>query len=110
MKKNLPPIISWSKTKDDIYDEEGEVIGSKEYILIDLVYVPPKLRRQGVAKKLLKNELIKMKKKGLPIFLAALPKEKDIDMDQLVEFYERMGFCVDEESLGGATVIMEYMK
>ena len=98
--------ISYSENVDPIFDEEGDKIGEKRYILIDLVYVCPEDRRKGIARKMLEELITELKKQPLPVKLVALPKEKSIDIDDLVEFYESVGFSVSEEQ-GCSGVLME---
>lgn len=98
--------VSFSESEDFDLDEEGAEVGTGKYILIDLVYVAPEFRGQGVARKMLLDTLEELKKQPLPVKLVALPKEKGIDQDRLVEFYEECGFSVSEQQ-GCAGVIME---
>jgi GNAT superfamily N-acetyltransferase len=90
--------VSWSIECDDIYDEEGEVIGSEEYVLIDKIFVKKEDRRKGIARTMLLNEIeiIKKEHKGIDIKIAAYPfDDKECDMEGLVSFYESVGFEVE---------------
>lgn len=89
------------------YNVEEDPFTEEKYVLIDLVYTYPQYRRQGYAEKILMKTITEIKRKHprLPIRLAALPKENSIDMVDLVEFYEDMGFEVINTS--GHAVIME---
>lgn len=103
MEKNY---VSYSENSDPIFDDEGAEIGNTIYILIDLVYVCPSDRGKGIARKMLMDTLSEIKDRNMPIKLIALPKEKGIDQDRLVSFYESCGFSVSEEQ-GCSGVIME---
>lgn len=99
--------VSWELCEDPIFDEEGDEIGSEEYVLIEKVFVPAHQRRQGVARKMLRNALADIKRHypSLPIKVAALPFGPDpIEMDDLVAFYESEGFSVTNTD--GHAVIM----
>jgi len=96
-----------------IYDEvEIDRSTGEEYkekrVHIDFVYVYPEYRRQGHARELINKTLkdIENKYPKLPIYMVAEPKEDNIDMGNLVEFYEDMGFEV--VSAEGDSVILEY--
>lgn len=99
--------ISWGLNSDDIYDEEGDVVGQDEYVLIEKLYVAPADRRQGVAREILREALAEIAKihSGMTVKLAALPFGDDaIDMADLVAFYESEGFSID--NCDGHAVIM----
>ena len=100
--------VSWDLNEDLVFDSEGEEIGSEEYVLIEKLFVPPHQRRQGVARKLLREAIAEVRQQyhDLPIKIAALPFGDDqIDMDDLVAFYESEGFSVTNTD--GHAVIME---
>lgn len=99
--------VSWSLNEYPVFDE-GEEVGSEEYVLIEKLFVPSNQRRQGVARKLLREAIAEAKSKhpDLPIKIAALPFGEDqIDMSDLVAFYESEGFSVS--NCDGHAVIME---
>ena len=98
--------ISYSENTDPIFDNEGNEIGEEKYILIDLVYVCSEDRRKGIARKMIEELLPELKSQPLPVKLVALPKEKSIDQDDLVYFYESLGFS-PSETQGCSGVIME---
>lgn len=103
----MDTFISWSLTSDDIYDDEGDVVGSEEYALIEKLYVNVADRGQGVGRELLVSTLadIAQQYPGVCIKVAALPFGEDaIDMTDLVAFYESVGF--DVEDTNGPAVIM----
>ena len=100
--------VSYCQEEELLLDSEGNEIGSEPYMLISHVYVHPEYRRQGHARRLLATAIKEMEKTGLSICLAALPEEDNIDMDDLVAFYESAGFAVDEDKQGGDAVVMEY--
>ena len=99
--------VSWDLNEDPILDEEGNEVGAEEYVLIEKIYVPAEQRRQGLARKMLREALKEAKEKhaGLTIKIAALPFDGDaIEMDDLVAFCESEGFEV--ENTDGHAVIM----
>ena len=100
--------VSWSLNEDPVFDGDGEEVGSEEYVLIEKLFVPPRQRRQGVARKLLREAISEAKQQypTLSIKVAALPFGDDqIDMAELVAFYESEGFSVS--NCDGHAVIME---
>ena len=100
--------ISWDVTEEPIFDDEGNEIGADEYVLIEKIYVPADKRRQGIARKLLREAIAEAKQQypTLIIKIAALPFGYDpIDMSDLVDFYESEGFAVVD--CNGHAVIME---
>ena len=100
--------VSWSLNEYPVFDSEGEEIGSKEYVLIEKLFVPPSQRRQGIARKMLREAIAEAKQQypALSIKVAALPFGDDqIDMSDLVAFYESEGFSVS--NCDGHAVIME---
>ena len=38
--------VSWDVSEDPVFDDEGEEIGSEEYVLIEKLFVPSHQRRQ----------------------------------------------------------------
>ena len=100
--------VSWSLNEDPVFDSEGEEIGAEEYVLIEKLFVPPHQRRQGVARKLLREAIAEARQRypDMPIKIAALPFGDDrIEMADLVAFYESEGFSVTNTD--GHAVIME---
>lgn len=104
------PFTSWSVDSDDIYDAAGDVVGSDDYVLIDKVFVPEGMRGKGVGRKVLADALREARARHpeLPVKLAALPDKGAgaLDMNELVSWYERMGFDVTDTS--GHAVIMQH--
>lgn len=99
--------VSWDVNEDHVFDGEGEEVGSEEYVLIEKLFVPSHQRRLGVARKLLREAIAEAKQQypTLPIKVAALPFGDDqIDMVDLVAFYESEGFSVTNTD--GHAVIM----
>ena len=104
----MKAFISWGLTEEPIFNGDGEEIGSEEYVLIEKLFVPPRQRRQGIARKLLRDAIAEARQQcpNLPIKVAALPFGDDqIEMDDLVAFYESEGFSVTNTD--GHAVIME---
>ena len=91
--------ISYGIEKDDIYDDEGDVVRVDEYILICKLWVPLEARGNGLGRKMLTEAIldIKTEKPGMKIKLAADSSE-DMDMERLVAFYESVGFYICEDS------------
>jgi GNAT superfamily N-acetyltransferase len=100
--------VSWEVTSDDIYDDEGDVVGRDDYILIEKVYVASEFRGCGVGAELVRRALkeIEEAKTGLDVKLAALPDVDGMEMGDLVAWYERFGFSVDESVADCHAVIM----
>ena len=99
--------VSWDLNEDLVFDSEGEEIGSEEYVLIEKLFVPPHQRRQGIARKLLREAIAEARQQyhDLPIKVAALPfGDERIEMADLVAFYESEGFSVLD--CAGHAVIM----
>ena len=104
----MEAFISWGLTEEPLFDSEDEEVGSKEYVLIDKLFVPPRQRRQGIARKMLREAIAEAKQQypTLLIKVAALPFGDDrIDMVDLVTFYESEGFSVSD--CNGHAVILE---
>ena len=105
----MEAFISWGLTEEPIFNGDGEEVGSKEYVLIEKLFVPPHQRRQGIARKLLRDAIVEAKQQyhTLSIKVAALPFGGDdqIAMADLVAFYESEGFSVSD--CAGHAVIME---
>jgi GNAT superfamily N-acetyltransferase len=97
--------VSYGIDSESQWDDEGEET-SFDYILIDLVYVRPEHRRQGVAREMMKAVVAELRKQELPVKLAALPKGDSIEMEDLVAFYASLGFSPTQEQ-GGDAVVME---
>ena len=104
----MEAFVSWGLTEEPLFNGEGEEVGSKEYVLIEKIFVPPRQRRQGVARKLLREAIAEAKQQypTLPIKVAALFFGDDrVDMADLVAFYESEGFSVS--NCDSHAVIME---
>jgi len=101
--------VTWSLDEDDIYDDEGDIEDTEEYALIDKIYVPVSQRGSGEGKRLLLGAIkqIQTEHPNLPIKITAYPFGEDkMDMTDLVDWYERMGF--DVTNTDSHAVIMEY--
>ena len=100
--------VSWDLNEYPVFDGDGEEVGSKEYVLIEKIFVPSHQRRQGIARKLLREAIAEARQQyhNLPVKIAALPFGDDqIDMADLVAFYESEGFSVS--NCDSHAVIME---
>lgn len=85
-------------------DDEGSEIMSKPYNLVTGVHVEKGERGKGIARKLLEDEISKVKN-DLPIRLSADPMDSETDQDKLVKFYESMGFSLEDQT-GQSGVVM----
>lgn len=70
------------------------MIANKEAWVYNL-HVWPEYRRQGRARKLLKNVIVEIRECGYEgkIFIEAIP-DADIDVDKIKDFYESMGLTI----------------
>ena len=104
----MEAFVSWGLNEEPLFSVDGEEVDSKEYVLIEKIFVPPRQRRQGVARKLLREAIADARNQypTLSIKVAALPFGDDpISMIDLVTFYESEGFSVSD--CNGHAVIME---
>lgn len=104
----MEAFVSWGLTEEPLFDSDGEEVGSKEYVLIEKLFVPPSQRRQGIARKLLREAIAESRQQypTLSIKVAALPFGDDqIEMVDLVAFYDSEWFSVTNTD--GHAVIME---
>lgn len=106
MVKNEYGYVAMSINDEIAFDDEGDESVIGQYVMIDLVYVQPKYRGHGHARELVELAKVEAKSTGLPVKLAALPKEKCMSQDDLVAFYESCGFTPTDEQ-GGSAVVME---
>ena len=90
--------ISYDLTSEEVYNRDGDVVGYDDYVLIEKLFVAVEDRRQGVARKMLRDAIADIRKEHgnkMSIRLAALPFGEDaIEMEDLVAFYESEGFSV----------------
>ena len=97
--------ISWDIQSDDIYDEEGDVVGQEDYALIEKIWVPAADRGAGKGRKMLRETIEQIRAEGHDkVKIAALPFDGGMDMEDLVGFYESEGFDVEDNN--GHAVIM----
>ena len=104
----MQSFISYDVQADEVYNDEGDVTGQDQYVLIEKLYVAPADRRQGKGRTMLREALaeIAAQQPGMDVRLAALPFGEDaIDMADLVAFYESEGFSID--NCDGHAVIMK---
>jgi len=103
--------VSYSKTNDPSFDEDGYETPGEDYVLIDKVFVPKDKRGQGTGKKIIKqaiHEIMNSEDKNLDIRLSADPFDGGMDQEKLVKFYEKLGFSVDDYVEGMPGVMMTY--
>jgi HK97 family phage portal protein len=91
-------------------DEDSETFGEEiptgdEYVLFALVYVNPNDRGQGHAGKLLDRAIENTAGTGREIKLIADPKEESIKLEDLVSFYKKHGFNVDDDFPGSGVLM-----
>ena len=104
--------ISIGKRSDPVesIDEFGDVdvIDGPEYNLLEKVFVNPEHRGKGVGRKLIEDEISKIKN-NLPIRLSADPFDGGMNQQKLVKFYESLGFEIDDyvEGMSGAAMTMK---
>lgn len=86
--------ISFCVNSDDVYNDEGEVIDSVEYWLIEKVYTPFEMRGRGIARQMMNDALAEMKleESSLPVRLWCEAQDEDTDHELLAAFYESFGF------------------
>ena len=97
--------ISWDIQSDDIYDEEGDVVGQEDYALIEKIWVPATDRGAGKGRQMLRETIAQIRAEGHDkVKIAALPFDGGMEMEYLVAFYESEGFDVEDTS--GHAVIM----
>jgi hypothetical protein len=109
--------IDYSISSDTIFDHEGNEFEGPEYHLIDKIYVQPNERGTGKASKMLKETIEKMQKTrpDLPIKVNALPFDKNssppgLDMEELVRFYEKHGFDIENTEGNAVGLVMPALK
>lgn len=73
------------------------------------LYVRPKDRRKGIAKKLVSEEIIKLKKarpfKPIRLYVCPFSSKKGMNKDQLINFYKTFGFKMTHYELYGCPVM-----
>lgn len=72
-----------------VYSEE------QDEIILDLLYVDPAERRQGIGTQLVQKLQQLSQIAGKPITLYAEPQENNISKADLIAFYEKLGFSQD---------------
>ena len=86
----------------DVEVHENEITEEK-YVKIDYLYVNENCRKQGHGEELLDQAIDYAKTFNLPVYIVACEFNEDvIELADLVEFYESMGFeveCAESESI-----------
>jgi GNAT superfamily N-acetyltransferase len=78
----------WDLISEEIFDEDGEVVGENEYVLIENLFVVSSQRGKGYATDLLNLAISTITKQtSLPIKIVAEPKENSVCQNRLIEFY-----------------------
>ena len=88
-----------------IESEEQEDGDDYQYPLIAKVYTHPEERRQGVATRLIKEAIDVIAKEWNLVYIVAEPLEGNISTEDLVAFYEKMGFSVDEDKTDKSVIL-----
>lgn len=103
----MTQFISYSIDSSEIFDNDGEVIGTEEFWLIEKIYVPSELRGNGIARKMMTKALVEMKTENaeLSVKLWCEAQDDDTDQELLAAFYESFGF---EATGNGAEMEMSF--
>ena len=98
--------VSWDLETEVLFDEDGCEYDGEQYAMIEKIWVPESDRGQGKGRKMLESAIadIKAEHGKITIKIAALPFDNGMDMEDLVAFYESVGFDVEDTS--GHAVIM----
>lgn len=72
------------------------VLDNEKYFIYNL-YIEPRYRRKGHAKKLLTYVIKEIKETGYDkeIYIEARPKESSIDINLLIKFYKSLGLTIE---------------
>lgn len=89
----------------DIISEEQPDTDDYQYPIIAKVYTHPDERRQGIATQLIKETIDIIAKEWNLVYIVAEPLENNISTEDLVAFYEKMGFSVDEDKTEKSIVL-----
>ena len=94
--------VSYPIQQEEIYDEEGEVSYGDDYWLVEMCYVAPELRGQGIARKMMEQAIAKMRSERpeLTIKLVCEAQDEDTDQELLAGFYETLGFEAVGDEIG----------
>ena len=103
--------VSWEEHTDPVFDEEGDETSGETYALITRTEVYPPFRGQGYGKRLVRNAIREIQREQPDLEIKLFPQVFDrennaLDDEELVRFYESLGFAVDESSPIG---VMEYV-
>lgn len=86
--------VSWSAETEEVYNEEGDVIGEKEYAQIHKLFVPADQRGKGLGRKLIEQAIQEAKEAGHKrmVIVAEPFDDMPMDMHELADFYISCGF------------------
>jgi len=87
------------------YVKIDQDINSNDLVL-DMVEV--KNKRQGTGTKLVKMAMKYARDNGKRLTLCAYPQDDSIDLESLVDFFERLGFDIDEDDGEAVTMRMRW--
>ena len=107
---NTQAYVSWNLETEVLFDEDGCEYDGEEYALIEKIWVPAEDRGQGKGREMLENAIndIRTQHGKIIIKIAALPFDDGMDMDDLVSFYESVGFDVEDTSGHAVIMSMQY--
>ena len=88
-----------------IESEEQEDGEDYQYPYIAGVYTHPEERRQGVATRLIKETIGVIASEWNLVYIVAEPFEGNISVEDLVAFYEKIGFSVDEDKTDKSVIL-----
>lgn len=90
--------VRWCEEADIVFTDDGDEIETGVHVTISLVRVSDDRRGEGLGTKLMQDALDQIRADGYStVKLAAHPYDGDDHMDDLVRFYERLGFTIDKD-------------
>lgn len=90
--------VRFYEEADVVFTDDGDEIETGKHVVIALVRVDEDSRSEGIGTKLMQAALDQIRADGYEtVKLAAHPYDGYEYMDDLVRFYERLGFEADEE-------------
>jgi len=110
MMKELP-----GRNEMNVYIEEGDEAiwmgwsDGSPVLVLDHLYIDPQNRGKGIGKQILKIKMDELSKRypGMELKLLAEPLGDSIDTDNLVDYYESLGFTVADYEDGMSGVPMQ---
>lgn len=100
--ENLGPVADLDTVYDDgryLRYKDSELLyqidQNEDEVILENIYTPEQSRRQGAGKKLVQALLQKAYDLDMPVTGYLYPQDDSITREELVEFYENLGFDVD---------------